>query len=72
MAGLMFGFTTLAGDLFSYIDKAKKATKNKSLLALYLKLESAVEAGGKGRSGKSKEAWYALQSKFEFNRCYSI
>jgi len=69
MAGLMFGFTTLAGDLFSAIDKAKKATKNKSLLALYVKLESAVEAGGKGRSGKSREAWYALKSKFEYNRC---
>ena len=69
MAGLFFGFTTLAGDLFSAIDKAKKATKNKSLLALYLKLESAVESGGKGRSGKSKEAWYALKSKFEYNRC---
>ena len=69
MAGLFFGFTTLAGGLFSAIDKAKKATKNKSLLALYLKLESAVEAGGKGRSGKSKEAWYALKSKFEYDRC---
>jgi hypothetical protein len=69
MAGLMFGFTTLAGDLFSAIDKAKKATKNKTLLALYVKLESAVEAGGKGRSGKSREAWYALKSKFEYNRC---
>ena len=69
MAGLFFGLTTLAGDLFSAIDKAKKATKNKSLLALYLKLESAVEAGGKGRSGKSKEAWYALKSKFEYDRC---
>jgi hypothetical protein len=69
MAGLFFGATTLAGGLFSSINKAKKATKNKSLLALYLKLESAVEAGGKGRSGKSKEAWYALKSKFEYNRC---
>lgn len=68
MAGLMFSFND-AGIVFSSINKAKKATKNKSLLALYLKLESAVEAGGKGRSGKSREAWYALKSKFEFNRC---
>jgi hypothetical protein len=68
MAGLMFSFND-ARIVFSSIDKAKKATKNKSLLALYLKLESAVEAGGKGRSGKSKEAWYALKSKFEYNRC---
>jgi hypothetical protein len=68
MAGLMFSFND-ARIVLSSIDKAKKATKNKSLLALYLKLESAVEAGGKGRSGKSKEAWYALKSKFEYNRC---
>jgi hypothetical protein len=68
MAGLMFGFHG-PEDLFTYIDKAQRATKNKTLLALYLKLESAVEAGGKGSSGKSKEAWKALQSKIENNRC---
>jgi hypothetical protein len=68
MAGLMFGFHD-AEDLFSYIDKAQRATKNKSLLALYLKLESAVEAGGTGGSGKSREAWKALESKIKYNRC---
>lgn len=71
MSSLVFSFYD-AGDVFPYIDKAKKATKNKTLLALYSKLEAAIEAGGKGRSGKSKEAWYALKSKFEYNRCYSI
>lgn len=68
MAGLMFGFHG-PEDLFSYIDKAQRATKNKTLLALYLKLESAVEAGGKGSSGKSREAWKTLESKILYNRC---
>ena len=68
MASLMFGAYD-DGDVFPYIDKAKKATKNKTLKALYLKLESAVEAGGTGYSGKSKEAWRSLQSKIENKRC---
>ena len=71
MSSLVFSFYD-AGDVFPYINKAKKATKNKTLLALYLKLESAIEAGGQGRSGKSREAWKTLESKFEYNRCYSI
>ena len=58
-----------AGDVFPYINKAKKATKNKTLLALYVKLESAIEAGGQGRSGKSREAWKTLESKILYNRC---
>jgi hypothetical protein len=71
MSSLKFSFYD-AGDVFPYINKAKKATKNKTLLALYVKLESAIEAGGQGRSGKSKEAWDTLKSKFEYNRCFSI
>lgn len=68
MASLMFGSYD-AGDVFPFINKAKKATKNKTLLALYMKLESAIEAGGKGRSGKSREAWNTLESKILYNRC---
>jgi len=68
MSSLVFSFYD-AGDVFPYIDKAKKATKNKTLLALYLKLESAIEAGGQGRSGKSREAWKTLESKILYNRC---
>jgi hypothetical protein len=68
MSSLKWGFYD-AGDVFPLISKAKKATKNKTLLALYVKLESAIEAGGKGRSGKSMEAWKTLESKIEYNRC---
>ena len=68
MSSLVFSFYD-AGDVFPYINKAKKATKNKTLLALYVKLESAIEAGGQGRSGKSREAWKTLESKILYNRC---
>ncbi len=68
MSRLVWSFFD-AGDVFPYINSAKKATKNKTLLALYLKLESAIEAGGQGRSGKSREAWKTLESKILYNRC---
>jgi hypothetical protein len=68
MAAVYFGFND-AGEAFVYIDAAKKATKNKSLKALYVKLEKALEEGGTGASGKSREAWKALESKIKFKRC---
>jgi hypothetical protein len=68
MAAVYFGFND-AGEAFGYIDAAKKATKNKALKALYVKLERALEEGGTGRTGKSKEAWKALESKIKFKRC---
>lgn len=68
MAAVYFGFND-AEEAFGYIDAAKKATKNKALKALYVKLEMALEEGGTGRTGKSKEAWKALESKIKFKRC---
>jgi hypothetical protein len=68
MSAVYFRFND-AEELFGYIDAAKRATKNKVLKALYVKLETAVEEGEIGRSGKSKAAWKALESKIKFNRC---
>jgi hypothetical protein len=57
-------------DLFKSIEKAKKATKKKSLKSFYSKLESAVEGdNGVLRVGDSRTMWRTLQSKYTYNRC---
>ena len=68
MSALYFRFSD-EGEVFPFIDAAKKATKNKKPLALYKKLEQGVEQGEKGRTGKSKAAWSALETTIKYKRC---
>jgi hypothetical protein len=68
LAAVYFGMND-AEEVLGLINAAKKATKNKTLKALYVKLETGLEEGEAGRSGKSKAAWKALESKINFKRC---
>ena len=63
--GAMLEFALLGeqGPVFAAIDKAKKATKSKTLKTLYSKLEAAVEEGGYSKYGEASKLWASLQSK---------
>jgi hypothetical protein len=64
-------FFTVSGDpgkVFTAIDKARQATKSKTLKTLYSKLETAVEQGYV-KNGEASKLWLSLQSKMKFKRC---
>ena len=70
---MKMAIASISGDLtelFAEIEKARNATKNKTLKAFYSKLEAAVEEdNGVLKFGPSRQMWKSLQAKYMYSRC---